>query len=172
MVERTPDGRHIVVDGRRWRATDPSVPAALADQLVKALMAARRAVGAARRSGDEEAEARARRAVGDAKVALGERGEPWWEDPTPSGLQRRMAAAMRALLRGRDPAATICPSEVARIVGGDQWRDLMPVVRDVAADSSRSGEIEMRQRGDAVDPEAVVSGPIRLGRGRRFDDGW
>ena len=26
MPERTPDGRYIVVDGRRWRATDPSLP--------------------------------------------------------------------------------------------------------------------------------------------------
>ncbi|MGW5066188.1 hypothetical protein ACWEQJ_08710 [Streptomyces cyaneofuscatus] len=24
--ERTPDGRYIVVRGRRWRATDPEIP--------------------------------------------------------------------------------------------------------------------------------------------------
>lgn len=24
--ERTPDGRYIVVKGRRWRATDPEIP--------------------------------------------------------------------------------------------------------------------------------------------------
>ena len=24
--ERTPDGHHIVVNGRRWRATDPLIP--------------------------------------------------------------------------------------------------------------------------------------------------
>lgn len=24
--EHTPDGHHIVVDGRRWRATDPLIP--------------------------------------------------------------------------------------------------------------------------------------------------
>ncbi|WFG42088.1 hypothetical protein [Pseudonocardia alni] len=24
--ERTPDGRYIVVRGRRWRATDPTIP--------------------------------------------------------------------------------------------------------------------------------------------------
>ena len=65
--ERTPDGRYIVVDGRRWRATDPSIPEALAAELRSELMAARRAVGA------REPDARAR--VQDAKVALGERGE-------------------------------------------------------------------------------------------------
>jgi hypothetical protein len=25
-VERTEDGRYVVIRGRRWRATDPSVP--------------------------------------------------------------------------------------------------------------------------------------------------
>ncbi|WP_226902050.1 ParB/Srx family N-terminal domain-containing protein [Phycicoccus mangrovi] len=25
-VERTHDGRYVVVDGRRWRATDPGIP--------------------------------------------------------------------------------------------------------------------------------------------------
>ena len=26
MPEHTPDGRYIVVNGRRWRATDPEIP--------------------------------------------------------------------------------------------------------------------------------------------------
>ena len=42
-------------------------------------MSARRAVGSAKRSGDEEAERAARARVHAAKVALGERGTPWWE---------------------------------------------------------------------------------------------
>jgi hypothetical protein len=77
MPEHTPDGRYIVVDGRRWRATDPEIPADVRDRLQKHLMAARRAVGAAR--DDDAARARARARVQTAKVALGERGEPWWE---------------------------------------------------------------------------------------------
>ncbi|MBE7162693.1 MAG: DUF3253 domain-containing protein, partial [Williamsia herbipolensis] len=43
-VETTPDGRYVVIDGRRWRATDPGVPDRLAKELVAELMAARRAV--------------------------------------------------------------------------------------------------------------------------------
>lgn len=79
---RTEDGRWIVVDGRRWRASDPGVPEPLRQELVDELMDARRAVGAARRLADAEAEAQARARIQHAKVALGERGHPWWELPT------------------------------------------------------------------------------------------
>jgi uncharacterized protein len=77
--ERTPDGHYVVIDGRRWRATDPSIPEDRRKQLVSELMSARRDVGAAKRAGDSGAEAAARARVHSAKVALGERGEPWWE---------------------------------------------------------------------------------------------
>ena len=79
MPERTPDGRYVIIDGRRWRASDPSLPEERRQELVDELMAARRAVGAARRTGDEAAEKAARARVHAAKVALGERGTPWWE---------------------------------------------------------------------------------------------
>ena len=77
--ERTPDGRYIVVDGRRWRASDPRLPEARRQELVDELMAARRAVAAAKRAEDSAAERAARDRVHAAKVALGERGKPWWE---------------------------------------------------------------------------------------------
>ncbi|MFF8407776.1 hypothetical protein ACF1AB_31660 [Streptomyces sp. NPDC014846] len=77
--ERTPDGHFVVVDGRRWRATDPSLPEESAARLRRHLMAARRAVRTATGAGDPEAERSARARVRCAKVALGERGTPWWE---------------------------------------------------------------------------------------------
>ena len=42
-------------------------------------MSARRAVGAALKAHDEDAERSARARVNEAKTALGERGTPWWE---------------------------------------------------------------------------------------------
>ena len=78
-MERTPDGRYVVIDGRRWRATDPDIPEDVAAKLRRRLMAARRAVGAALRAGDPDAERQARALVQQAKTALGERGTPWWE---------------------------------------------------------------------------------------------
>ena len=74
MPPLTPDNRYIVVRGRLWRAANPHLPDAEREQLVKALMAARRAVGAARMSVDKTAEDGAHRDVNEAKIALGERG--------------------------------------------------------------------------------------------------
>lgn len=152
--ERTPDGRYVVVDGRRWRASDPAIPDALRAELVAELMRARRLV---RTHGDE-----ARPFVHDAKVALGERGEEWWE-PTDTGRRERLAAAIRALLRHRE-TSTICPSDAARAVGGEEWRDLMPTAREVAADLAGGGVVRVLSKGEEVDP-AVARGPIRLAGG-------
>lgn len=74
--EKTPDGHHVVIDGRKWRATDPDIPEARRDELTKALMAWRREV---RFADGDAATAAARRGVQAAKVALGERGDKWWE---------------------------------------------------------------------------------------------
>ena len=87
----TADGHFVVIDGRRWRATDPSIPDDVASELRHRLMAARRAVGAALRSGDESAEKDARRRVQQAKVALGERGTPWWEQSDSEREMRWLA---------------------------------------------------------------------------------
>ena len=78
--EKTADGHYVIIDGRKWRATDPSIPEERRKELVGELMSARRAVGAAKRAKDSEAEAAARKRVHEAKVALGERGKPWWEN--------------------------------------------------------------------------------------------
>ncbi|MFJ6730505.1 hypothetical protein ACIQPQ_36995 [Streptomyces sp. NPDC091281] len=75
----TPDGHHVVIKGRRWRATDPSLPPDVAALLRRHLMLARRAVRSAMSEGDQAAERAARDRVHTAKTALGERGTPWWE---------------------------------------------------------------------------------------------
>ena len=157
-MERTLDGRHIVVGGRRWRATDPGIPEKLRAELVAGVMHARRAV--------RTHAADARPWVQDAKVALGERGDPWWE-PTDDGRSTRLAAAIRTILRGR-PTGSMCPSEAARIAGGESWRALMPLVRErlvreIARAMHDAGEIRIQQGGLDVPPG--VSGPIRLAPG-------
>lgn len=74
--------------GRLWRASNPHLPEAARARLVHELMAARRAVRDAKT--DPEAMRTARAAVDAAKVALGERGPPWWTDGAPD-YNRRMA---------------------------------------------------------------------------------
>lgn len=79
----TPDGRYLVERGRLWRRSNPALPDDERERLVRKLMRARSAVGRARRGEDAEAERTARREVHEAKVALGERGPPWWDDGAP-----------------------------------------------------------------------------------------
>jgi hypothetical protein len=86
----TPDGRYIVVRGRLWRAANPNLSPDERQVLVGELMAARRSVATAKREGDGAAEDAAHAAVDTAKVALGERGAPWWADDVPD-LNRKMA---------------------------------------------------------------------------------
>ncbi|MFJ2027870.1 hypothetical protein ACIODW_29230 [Streptomyces sp. NPDC087897] len=86
--ERTEDGRYVIIDGRRWRATDPDIPEEAAAALRSHLMAARRAVREAKRTTDEAALRRARERVQQAKVALGERGDPWWEQTARDRTRR------------------------------------------------------------------------------------
>ena len=160
--ERSPDGRFLLIGGRRWRRSDPAIPEPLRAELVGELMDARREVGAA--GGDAGRTAAARTRVQDAKVALGERGEPWWEPASEDGQAVRLRAAMLALLRARDPQKTICPSDAARVAGGASWRSAMTGARDVAAELADSGVIEVRQRGAPVDPRGA-RGPVRLARG-------
>ncbi len=158
-VERTPDGHHIVVDGRRWRASDTSIPDALRAELVAELMRARRLV---QTRGDA-----ARPMVDDAKVALGERGEPWWEEPTDGGRRARLAATIRAMLRHRD-GTTICPSDAARVVGGTQWRDIVPLAREVAHDLVGQDVVVVQQKGQPVDVREA-RGPVRIARGAALE---
>jgi hypothetical protein len=81
---RSDDGHYLVIDGRRWRATDPSIPESRRSELTRILMAWRREV---RRTKGTDDEVPARAGVQAAKVALGERGTPpWWEQ---SEAQRR-----------------------------------------------------------------------------------
>jgi hypothetical protein len=87
----TPDGRYFVVRGRLWRTSNPALAPDVRQEWVDQLMKARRAVGAAKKAGDADAEHSARAAVDAAKRALGERGPVWWLDGAPD-FNRRMAA--------------------------------------------------------------------------------
>ena len=86
----TPDGRYFVVRGRLWRTSNPALSPDTRDRLVSRLMTARRAVKQALPAGGP-ALAAARAEVSGAKIALGERGPPWWTDGSPD-LNRHLAA--------------------------------------------------------------------------------
>lgn len=85
----TPDGRYFVVKDRLWRCSNPGLDEQTRQRLVNELMDARRAVKAAKASGDPDEMKTARASVQTAKVALGERGPVWWDDAAPD-LNRHM----------------------------------------------------------------------------------
>jgi hypothetical protein len=95
-VERTADGRFVVVDGRRWRTADPDLPDDVRSRLLHYLGVARAGVRSAGRAGDEDAVAAARARVQLAKTGLGERGTAWWEQDDAE-RRARWEAALRAL---------------------------------------------------------------------------
>jgi hypothetical protein len=80
---------------------------------------------------------------------------------------RDLEQAILSLLAQRALAATICPSEVARAVGGTGWRDLMEPVRQAARRLVSDGQVEITQGGEVVDP-GQSKGPIRIRRAQSW----
>ena len=78
--------------------------------------------------------------------------------PAPAEVE----ATITSLLERRRPGATICPSDAARALGGDEgFRPLMGAVRDAARAMAARGELEVTQRGRLVDLDGA-GGAIRL----------
>jgi hypothetical protein len=82
--------------------------------------------------------------------------------------ETQLRGAILELLGRRGPGKTICPSDAAREVAGDDFRGLMDATRAAAAELVAAGEIEVTQRGRVVDI-GQARGPIRLRR-RGSDD--
>lgn len=81
-------------------------------------------------------------------------------------VDQRLEAAILDLLSHRSEGATICPSEAARQVGGDDddaWRPLMDPARDAARRLVARGEVDITQGGEVVDLD-TAKGPIRIRR--------
>jgi Protein of unknown function (DUF3253) len=90
-------------------------------------------------------------AAGHAKTALGD-----------GSTATRLRAAILALAHHRGPESSICPSDAARAVGAEQWRDLTDASRSAALALARGGDVEITQQGKVVDPNRPLRGPIRI----------
>ena len=78
-------------------------------------------------------------------------------------VDARLERTILDLLAARAATATICPSDAARAIGGDQWRDLMEPARRAARRLVASGEVVITQGGVVVDG-TTARGPIRIRR--------
>ena len=61
----------------------------------------------------------------------------------------------------RGPEKSTCPSEIARMLFPDDWRNHMKNVVDVAIDLHHQGKVMITQKGIAVDVNHI-KGPIRI----------
>jgi hypothetical protein len=76
-------------------------------------------------------------------------------------LDRELEDTIVELLESRAASATICPSEAARAVAPDAWRQEMEAARRAARRLVAAGRIDITQGGRVVDPSRA-KGPIRL----------
>ncbi|MBE2287144.1 MAG: DUF3253 domain-containing protein [Prosthecobacter sp.] len=77
---------------------------------------------------------------------------------------KRVREVLMALAGERQEGCTFCPSEAARRLG-DDWRPLMPRVREVAAELMAEGRLVCTQRGVPAHP-LTTKGAIRLAEAR------
>jgi hypothetical protein len=80
-------------------------------------------------------------------------------------VDARLQRTIGEFLDQRRPDASICPSEAARAVDPEGWRDLMPAARAAAGRLAAAGEVEVTQ-GGAVADVATARGPVRVRRPR------
>ena len=66
----------------------------------------------------------------------------------------------------RGAGKSICPSEVARSLSPQGWRELMPAVRQAAAELQDEGRIQVTQGGEKADARSA-RGPVRLAASAR-----
>ncbi|HEY5846835.1 MAG TPA: DUF3253 domain-containing protein [Microlunatus sp.] len=76
-------------------------------------------------------------------------------------MDRQLEQVITELLGARRSGATICPSDAARAVSSEGWRELMEPARRAARRMVADGQVVITQGGRVVDP-STASGPIRI----------
>src|SRR4051812_32550454 len=78
----------------------------------------------------------------------------------------KLQDSLEALLDSRARDASVCPSEAAREVGDDDWRELMEPARSAARRLRAAGRAGITQGGRGIGPDHA-KGPNPGGRPRR-----
>jgi hypothetical protein len=78
-------------------------------------------------------------------------------------VDARLERAIDALLDALRAGVSICPSEAARAVDPEGWRELMSAARAAAGRLAADGSVEVTQRGEVVDV-ASARGAVRVRR--------
>ncbi|MGP1273015.1 MAG: DUF3253 domain-containing protein [Phycisphaerales bacterium] len=78
-----------------------------------------------------------------------------------SELDTDLQRAILSLLKQRSPSASICPSEAARAIRPEGWRQLMEPARRAARRLAAQQIVEITQAGRVIDA-TTARGPIRI----------
>lgn len=87
------------------------------------------------------------------------------ESITAEEVNSQLEQAMLAQAAERGPEKTLCPSDVARAIGGshpDGWGPLMQPIRRIAVRLAKEGRLVITRKGRPVDPDDF-RGVYRLG---------
>mgnify|MGYP003576440166 CR=1 FL=1 len=79
----------------------------------------------------------------------------------PTQHQAVIAKRIITTATERGPDKSTCPSEIARMLFPDDWRDHMKAVLGVAIDLVRQGKVMITKKGEAVDINNI-KGAVRI----------
>lgn len=75
--------------------------------------------------------------------------------------RKKIADAILGKAAERGPEKSTCPSEIAREIFPESWRDHMKEIRDVAIGLSEKGKVIITQKREKIDT-SDIKGPIRI----------
>ncbi len=84
----------------------------------------------------------------------------WMKEATEEPTDKEIRDEILRQLMSMNSGSSICPSDVARSLR-QQWRQWMPMIREVASEMARDNEITVTQQGQPIDIE-IATGPVRL----------
>ncbi|MDZ4848755.1 MAG: DUF3253 domain-containing protein [Pirellulaceae bacterium] len=84
----------------------------------------------------------------------------WMQQESQEPDDKEIRDEILRMLMMDAPGTSICPTDVARSLRS-YWRQWMPLVREIAAEMARDGEIEVIHQDKIVDIE-TAKGPVRL----------
>lgn len=74
--------------------------------------------------------------------------------------KQEIRIAILDLLNQRGMGKSICPSDVTKILSPGQWRDYMELVRTIAKEMAREGNIMITRGQKVLHPDLPFNGPI------------
>jgi len=76
-------------------------------------------------------------------------------------MEEEISATILSVATQRGKEKSTCPSEIARMLFPENWRQQMKEVVNAAIDLHKKGKVIITQKGIAVDVDHIV-GPVRI----------